>query len=228
MFVKIKEIWNKYKREVIVGVVVSLITAVLLEGSNWFIETAPRMGDTLFDTVKNIICACAATQSNLHIFSSLITCGLGILISYYLINVMKLISAYKQIKKLQKIDKYLKEDTSDDIELKEKLNREFSELYKDTLEKGKNTNKILYSKVKTVLTVFILSMFAMIVYIFLFILVPISMVDKFQKDITVITPYSDERTIQKLESDWVCMRSENEFIEIYDVIHKIKQENNLQ
>lgn len=108
------------------------------------------------------------------------------------------------------------------------MNREFSELYKDTLEKGKNTNKILYSKVKTVLTVFILSMFAMIVYIFLFILVPISMVDKFQKDITVITPYSDERTIQKLESDWVCMRSENEFIEIYDVIHKIKQENNLQ
>ena len=66
-----------------------------------------------------------------------------------------------------------------------------------------------------------------VAYILLFVYLPLNMLDTFQRNITEITPYSDEATIHQLESDWVCMRSENEYKEIYKVINKIKQEHDL-
>ena len=48
-------IFKKYRREVIVGVVVSLITAALIEGINWIIATAPAVGPSIIGTLKNVI-----------------------------------------------------------------------------------------------------------------------------------------------------------------------------
>ena len=54
---------RKYKREVIVGVVVALITAAIIKLGDWIITVTPAFGQTLVSTMQNIIYMTAATQT---------------------------------------------------------------------------------------------------------------------------------------------------------------------
>ena len=51
--------------------------------------------------------------------------------------------------------------------------------------------------------------------------------NKFEQDIIKVTPYVEEKDIEKLKSDWVCMRSKSDYDVLYEYIDKIKTENKL-
>lgn len=228
MLTKIKDIWAKYKRELIVGIVVSLVTALVMQAGNWLITTAPAMGNSLLDTVQNLVCTSAATISNLHIFSIIISLVVGTIISLCLIPIVKLIIFYyREEKNTKKLKKLLESSSSADMAFKEQVMNELSQLSIDSLVKKNPTDRKKQKNMGLILGFSFCFFVLLIIYIELFLVLPLNMVDSFQRDILAITPYSDTHTIQQLESDWVCMRSENEYDKIYEVIDEIKQTHNL-
>ena len=231
MFIKAKLLWSNYKRELIVGIVVSLATALIMQTANWFVATAPAMGNSVWATIKNLIYSSAATQSNLSVLSIVLTYALAYIISScYLIPTTSLISIYKEKKTLEKLEDLLvtmNPNSEKSEDLKEKAHLEFSKLLKENLSKKQSHKN---SDSKTIKKVFVLATFLIVLltlYGILFLLLPLNFVDRFQLAINAVTPYCDTYTIQKLESDWVCMRSEEEYQEIYKVIDEIKQEHQL-
>ena len=72
-----REIINRYKKEVIMGVVVSLITTVVIKVWNWVILVAPTTGKNLIHTIDNLTYAIAATQSSSSLLIMLIGCIMG-------------------------------------------------------------------------------------------------------------------------------------------------------
>lgn len=226
--IRIKGLWKKNKRELVVGVVVSLVTAFILQAGNWFVVTAPKMGNSLFGTIKNIVYACAATQSNLNILSIIISSAFGALICYMLIPTVKLIELYREEKKIQKAAKLLGKIRPNDVNLSEKDQLDlFDKVTKNVLKKQKPKKEETSKTARRGIVLAILIMVILAFFTELFLLFPLDLVDKFEHDITAITPYVEEPMVQQLESDWVCMRSENEYKEIYRVINEIKQEHDL-
>lgn len=49
----------------------------------------------------------------------------------------------------------------------------------------------------------------------------------FERDITMITPYVEFEQINQLKSDWVCMRQKEDYLEIYEIINAVKEDNSL-
>ena len=98
---------------------------------------------------------------------------------------------------------------------------------KNVLKKQKPKKEETSKTARRGIVLAILIMVILAFFTELFLLFPLDLVDKFEHDITAITPYVEEPMVQQLESDWVCMRSENEYKEIYRVINEIKQEHDL-
>lgn len=227
MLMKIKMLWKKYKRDVIIGIVVSLATAVIIQAGDWFVMTAPTMGNSLIGTVKNCVFASAATQSSLRILSTIISYALGVFISYCLVPTINCISLLREEKKIERIKNLFGTVHPDNTELEKKTRLELLKLSRDFIDNGETSNKMGSKELKVMIILLTFIVLFLVIYVFLFLIIPLGLVNKFQCDIIAITPYSDNTTIQCLESDWVCMRSENEYKEIYIVINEIKQEYNL-
>jgi hypothetical protein len=51
--------------------------------------------------------------------------------------------------------------------------------------------------------------------------------NKFEQDMIKIAPYIEAEQVTHLRSDWVCMRSQADYDEIYDVINQVIEDNNL-
>ena len=51
---------------------------------------------------------------------------------------------------------------------------------------------------------------------------PMNLYNKFERDVTKITPYVEEHEIQKIKSDWVCMRNKSDYEKIYAFITQIE------
>ena len=43
----------------------------------------------------------------------------------------------------------------------------------------------------------------------------------------MITPYVEFEQINQLKSDWVCMRQKEDYLEIYEIINAVKEDNSL-
>ena len=178
--IRIKGLWKKYKRELVVGVVVSLVTAFILQAGNWFVVTAPKMGNSLFGTIKNIVYACAATQSNLNILSIIISSAFGALICYMLIPTVKLIELYREEKKIQKAAKLLGKIRPNDVNLSEKDQLDlFDKVTKNVLKKQKPKKEETSKTARRGIVLAILIMVILAFFTELFLLFPLDLVDKF-------------------------------------------------
>ena len=56
---------------------------------------------------------------------------------------------------------------------------------------------------------------------------PIFLNSSFDSDIKMIKPYTDNKTVMMLESDWTRMKSKDDYDKIYETINRIKKENDL-
>ena len=55
---------KRNKREIIVGVGVSIITTFIMGIGNWFFANAPKIGTSILDTLLNIAYTLAATRTD--------------------------------------------------------------------------------------------------------------------------------------------------------------------
>jgi len=219
-----KEFIKKYRREVVVGVVVSLITALILKFGDWIIEVVPTVGSTLFESVSNVMYTLAATHSDNMLLGILLLGGLGAMVGSMAKNIIEGLKLYKSVKEIEKRSKNLSEDEikklNEEVVQKPLLEEEQKpESVKDVVSKGK---KIGRSTIMIVITIIFAYLF-----ISFCITTPMSLSNEFKQDIVKITPYTEEKQIQQLESDWVCMRSKSDYDDIYEFIDEIKREHSL-
>lgn len=214
-----KEFINKYKREVIVGVVVSLLTTGIIEVWDWIILAAPAYGKNIISTIDNLTYALAATQSTSSLIRTIASCLLGVLLASWLTTIHKGLSAYANSRKMEKlynqvkkgefsgIDKYLAERKTE-----ESPNRQAEK----SIKSGKSLGWLTVIMVLLVIFMYVFTNTA--------ILKPSQLWSSFENDLTMIAPYVDEADILQLKSDWVCMREKADYDEIYEYIDSVKEE----
>jgi ABC-type lipoprotein release transport system permease subunit len=85
---KIKAWINKHAKEILIGVIVSIITAGIMKGFEWIAEIAPTAGNSVWRFFSNTFYTSAAkmTETSLitFLFSALI--GIGIVYVYILLS----------------------------------------------------------------------------------------------------------------------------------------------
>lgn len=76
---------SKYKRDIIIGVIVSLITLVISKTVEWFVFAAPKIGSSISETIRNFIYTLAGARLNFTIFSILLS-AVMIVFAFSLLN----------------------------------------------------------------------------------------------------------------------------------------------
>lgn len=213
---------KKYKKDIFIGVIVSIITAAVLKFADWILDITPSAGHSIMASLTNIIYSIAATQGDNFILTIFLSAFLGVLIG---ISISTIKSGIFVLRKTLQIEK-----------IKEGQNVEKSEkfLTKGTLGKNTDTKEadikktIREGKKVGIITIFF-AVFILTVYLFVsvFILRPVNIRDKFDRDIIMIYPYVEESAIYELKSEWVCMRSKDDYNKIYAYIYQIKLEYSL-
>lgn len=66
-----------------------------------------------------------------------------------------------------------------------------------------------------------------IAYVMSFYVVASEMYNRYENDITKITPYMERKQVEFIQSDWKCMQCKEDFDNVYKKINAIKDENGL-
>lgn len=233
--VKAKEYINKYRSEIVVGLIVSLIWFLI----EWVAKVVPSTGKTILGSLINLIYSSAAEIDSSHILLCIVMVFLGKMLS----DVVTLfISSHLDKKYNKEIKEYEKELDKAATEIK-KLYLEINELkkespqdeskindlqirieeYKDSiLNEEVDTEKTSYKRIWLLVVIILLYSF-----IYLIMIRPLMILNDFNRDIKMIKPYTDSKTITMLESDWTRMQSKDDYDSIYETINRIKDDNNL-
>lgn len=208
----IKQVLSKYKRDIIVGTSASLIASFLWFSADWFIKNAPTLGNTALDTAINIVYTISAHQTH----STLIEFVLSILLSCgATFWTLVLIQVWRHVRSVSKFRKCIKNNlTADSMPLTEAveppIEKRVEKLYQSSL---------LLARLSVLSGILGFLIFFLIYPIWI---KPHTLWIDFEQDITMISPYIEEIEIRQLQSNWVCMRSKDDYMEIYKVIDNIK------
>ena len=193
-------IWQKYKMEILI----SLFTSLLWFFVEHIINTVPRIGRNVIETLSNYVYTNAAKFS----INIILTMFVSFLVGWALAIVIRPIMQYREIRKLEKEIEVLKTDNNANKKKEDNLSKEY-----------KKETRIDIGRL-IVLIVFVFMLY-MNVY------KPVFLNSSFDLDIKMIKPYTDNKTVMMLESDWTRMKSKDDYDKIYVTINKIKDENNL-
>lgn len=210
-----------HRRELFVGIVVWGITTLMSFVGKWLFETAPTLGNSIIDTLNNIVYTIAATTTD-DFFSELIFIEfIGIITGSALYSILRGISTQRAVNRIEKEIANISEDGLKEIE--EQLNRDLSlpkeVKIKNTIHEGK--------QLKIPLIVLTLLLIFLYIFSIFFIFYPTTIKGKFKRDITMIYPYVEETTIHELQSKWVCMRSKSDYDNLYLYIDQVQIDNSL-
>ena len=142
-----KALYNKYKREIWVGVIVSLITTAILEFGDWFITIVPSVGISIFDTVSNIIYSLAATYTDNTLLQMLLLGSFGVFVGTFSKSMIDGIKLYSKVLRIEKKSKKLTPeeletlDTELSIELISNNKKIQNENFCNIIQEGKKIGK---------------------------------------------------------------------------------------
>ena len=100
-----KGLYNKYKKEILIGVVVSLITAAIIKIGDWFVKVIPTIGTSIFETISNILYSSAATYSDNIILRIILLSGFSALVGLSTKTITDGLKIYKAALRLEKNSK---------------------------------------------------------------------------------------------------------------------------
>lgn len=226
-----KAIRNKrvrFVKDIIIGVVVTLICNLLMQLFNNF----PQVGKTVFSTIQNFVFSSAAQASSNTIIIMIFEMIMGFIFSFTISHLINSFIYYREEKKIIKYERAIKEIESDItknpenyVENKQRLENVskefavFAEKYKD-----KNNKRIKTSIIISFMTIIV---FIYTVYISISLVIPVLLFDRFNRDIRMIKPYADSYTIMVFESDWTRMKTVDDYNALYYKIKMIKEDNSL-
>ena len=176
--------------------------------------------------MKNVIYTVAATQSSVFLTTLIISSLLGLLLGQVIGPISKGLSNLFSSLKLERTAKAVFGDKNENLDkpfnIPQKINSA-EEIHTKSINQIIKKGKRIGFETIRILVLMIIFYFSVI----LLVLRPANIYSKFERDITMIYPYTSEGNIHQLRSDWVCMRSEADYIAIYKFINEVKTENNL-
>lgn len=208
----IKQFLSKYKRDILVGTLASLIASFLWGSADWFIKNAPTLGNTTLDTAINIVYMLSARQTHSTLIEfvllTVLWCGAAFLI-------LMLIQIGRHVRSVFKLRKRIKNNLPDNSmpsteAVEVSTEKKVEKLYQNSLSLLKLSALAGFSG------------FLVVFLIYFTFIKPHTLWIDFEQDITMISPYIEEIEVRQLQSNWVCMRSKDDYIEIYKVIDNIK------
>lgn len=212
-----KECWNNYKREISIGVIVSIITTMVIKCGDWLVKAVPAAGLS----ITNYIYYSAASISDAVLTEIVIVLIVGLLFSVAIIVLGK---SHKATKKLKNVCNELEKQNAnvpiaEEIVVNEDIDDNESEIrfFKSLLKKGNRLNIF-----------FILVIILYFSFLIIGLVKPAELSQSFERDITMIHPYVDDADIIQLESDWVRMKTKSDYEEIYEFIDNVKVEYMLE
>lgn len=218
-----EETRKNYKKEILVGVITSLLSSMIAWFAGWILESAPQIGATLPATIENIIYTKAASVTEFTPFLLVlelvsIAVMTAVLAVVFLIATSKLRiqkDSERMLKKMiadAELEKYREESQTPEGEIiyRRKFRRRISDMDKESRRLSRKLWMLL--SLNTLLIALLMS--AMVH----FVQKPIKLKEQFDLEIQIIAPYVEEDVITKLKSDWVLMYSKEQYLEIYDVI----------
>lgn len=218
----------KLLKDIAIAVVVAIIVNLLQQLYNNF----PQIGKSLFATIQNYVFSSAANASSNTIIIMIFEMILGFVFSFSISHLVNSFVFYKDYKKIQNYKNTIKEielsisnNPSNNEANKLRLQKVSKELesYSENL-KNKGINR---RKLNVILSVFAVIIALYVVYITISIVIPVFLFDQFNRDLTMIKPYTDSRTIMLIESDWTRMKTADDYNAIYSNINKVKLDNSL-
>lgn len=220
-----KELYQKYKKEIGIGVIVSLITTLILKFGDWMVAIVPSVGASIFETLMNITYSLAATNTDVAIFRMFVFAGLGIFIGIAVPIICDSIKTYKASIVVE--NRFMNIPPERCVEEKGEaalgpkiISKSIKPL--DITELTNNRKRLGRS---TFLSIAMLLLICFITIVFLGI--PMRLRDNFDQDIVKITPYVEENVITQLKSDWVCMRSKSDYDAICEIISDVEERYSL-
>ena len=208
---------NQHKSEIFVGIIVFFITSILSLIIAWFNSSAPMIGETLWDYTMNVLYTASAQQSDSTFVRNILSNFLWTAVIYILIWSIKAFRIIGRANKTLQQIAHIENTKSQKVDLDAN----------NKVAKSKNDLKLESVKLKMATALLIILTFLLLFLVYFAYITPNQIWAKFEQDITMIKPYVDNSKIDELRSNWVCMRSENDYTEIYAVINDVKQTNNL-
>lgn len=197
-----KTLWKKHKPEIVLSIIGSLIASFIFQIAG----SAPDIGKSFLETILNYVFSSASMMDEQALITLFFTMTFIFVIIYTLTNTIIKISS------LNNKDNKIPRDTENPEKALQKLNKKI-----DILEK-----RIKKSGIMVIITTILLS-----IHLIITIIAPAIINAGFKNNITMIKPYTDSQTVMMLESDWIRMKSKDNYDKIYDIINQIKEENGL-
>ena len=211
---------RKYKREVIVGVVVSLITAAIIKLGDWIITMTPAFGQTLVSTIQNIIYMTAAAQTATTVDRLLFGSLSGLFMGSFLALIgMGFKEWFRALKLERMINKRSTATGHRERKPEKPASKESESAVKNLIAEAK---RLGYKAIGLTALLVVIYLFSQIT-----IVKPAQLWSIFQNDMTMIAPYVDSHELLHLKSEWVCMQSKEDYVTLYQYIDGVKQTNNL-
>lgn len=218
---KFKKWVEKYAKEILISVIVSLVTAGVIKGIDWIRKIAPTAGNSIWSFFSNSFITKSARITETSLISLLFVALLGIAVAYVF---------YIMTNVLRQTKKTIK-DADDIIEdINNPITKNSKEKNKITTKEVKTEAKNIIRETKRMRRVTLAAIVFFVLYfgnILLFDILPHILWTEYQRDLVKIAPYIEEQELTMIKSDWVCMQNKEDYDEVYNRINKVKDENGL-
>lgn len=218
---KIKEWIEKHAKEVLIGVIVSVITTGIIKGLEWITEITPTAGNSLWRFFSNSFFSAAARMTQTSLITFLFSALIGVAIVYVYVLLSKALGVTK------KAIVNAKDILGDIDNPKTRVSEERKKITTEAI-KNEAENIIKDAKKGRIITIVGIVIFVLyFAYIFLFNLLPHGLWTDYQRDLLKIAPYIEQQDLDIIKSNWVCMQSKEDYDNIYKRIDAIKNEYDL-
>lgn len=228
--ISMKEFFTKYKKDVVVGVITSIVASFIWSIGDTVVQGLPDVGNSIVRSWINGMYSAAAgitqyTVGQWGLFLLLCICLFGYF--FVAIDCIKtLMTSHRILQSVALIEKSpILPETNGEVtppnehQPEKKKRTDAQDIKKETQKLAKKT---VLSLVKNV----ILSMFT-IVFLFSYGLYPLYLNNMFARYSTIIRPYISENEYHMLLSDWASMKTKDDFDTINAYVLKVRQENGL-
>jgi len=217
------KMWIKaHKNEIIVGIVVSIITAIILKLGDIILLLVPKAGNSVWGALRDGIFYQAGRFSIITPITALISALAAMGFTALLVFAL---SAFRSIRQYQLIEK-----ANEIIEKHEKdptLELTDDELQSIEQYAKSSKNKPTVKKLKKDLVYMLLIGLLLIGWVWYMLVLPAALNQNFERCITQISPYVEETDILMLRSQWVSMVGKADYDEIAKTVDGIREQYNL-
>jgi len=216
-------LYKKYKSEIIVGIICTMITTGIFKITNWFKTAVPIAGNSILRLLSNSFFQALAKQTDTTLSQYLYSLVWGVFAAYFVLQLSKGIKGINKVIKDAKDIIHISKSTTEIKPDKKSEHIDDSFSIVETAQEIKKSGQRLRGG--AIIIAIFLTLY--MTWMFVYHLIPSLSYSSFKRELVKITPYIEAKQIQMLESDWACMQTKMDYEDIDRTITAVKEQHNL-